>query len=100
MNDFGRRFFAASPRGGWFSPRYFLLRALMLGALFLIVHLAGLREYTAFLSGTPGAVGADMRTSALYGTIYIFFYFGAVLVAPTLVLAAGIVWGWQRFRKG
>jgi len=99
MNDFAKRFFAVNPRGGWFSPRYFLWRALTLGVLFFIVHLAGLRDYTAFLSGTPGEVGAGMRTSALYGTVYIFFYFGAVLVAPTLVLAAGIVWLWQRVRQ-
>jgi hypothetical protein len=68
----------------------------MLGALFLLIHLAGLREYTAFLSGTPGAVGTGMRLSVFYGTVYILLYLGAVVLVPIMVIAAGILAIWRR----
>lgn len=81
----------------WLTPRPFLICAVVSGALFLLVHLAGLREYTAFLSGTPVAAATGMKTSAVYGMVYILFYLGFVVVAPILVLAAGILAAWQKF---
>jgi hypothetical protein len=82
---------AAKPSGGWFSPRFFVTRALALAVLFLVAHLAGLREYTAFLSGTPATAGVGMRLSAFYGLVYIALYLGFVVVAPILLMAAGIL---------
>lgn len=66
----------------YFSPRGFLVRALLIAVAFAVVHVLGWREETRFLSGTPA--------SASLGAIYAFIYFGFVLIAPTLVLAAGI----------
>jgi phosphotransferase system glucose/maltose/N-acetylglucosamine-specific IIC component len=64
------------------SPRGFLVRALLIALAFGVVHALGWREETRFLSGTP----ASLRL----GVFYLFFYFAFVLVAPTLVLGAGI----------
>ena len=66
-----------------FSPGGFLVRALLVALAFGIVHVLGWREETRFLSGTPA--------SALEGVLYLLAYFAFVLLAPTLVLGAGIL---------
>lgn len=79
----------------WPSPRFLLTRALAIGVLFLLLHLAGLREYTTFLSGTSGA-GAGLRLSFFYGSLYILSYLGAIVLAPIMIIAAGILVLWQK----
>ena len=86
-------------KGEFFSPTYFLVRALTLSALFLLVHLAGLREHTTFLSGTPGEAETGLRLSAFYGMVYILLYLGCVVVAPILLLTAGLLAAWQKHRR-
>ena len=85
--------------GEFFSPRYFLMRALALGLFFLIAHLAGLREYTTFLSGTTGSPEMSLRLSAFYGMLYVTLYLGCVVVAPILILSAGLLTLWQKLIK-
>jgi hypothetical protein len=87
----------AAQNNCWISPHSFLSVAVTLGALFLLVHMVGFRQHTAFLSGTTGAVGVGMRLSMFYGVIYILLYLGSVVIAPILVLAAGILALWQKF---
>jgi hypothetical protein len=85
--------------GGEFcSTRYFLMRALALGVLFLLAHLAGLREYTTFLSGTAANPEAGLRWSSFLGMIYIVLYLGFVVTAPILILAAGLLAVGKRMR--
>lgn len=84
--------------GEFFSSRYFWVRALALVLLFATAHLAGLREYTTFLSGTTGSPDVSIRLSAFYGMLYIALYIGCVVVAPVLILAAGLLTLWQRLR--
>ena len=86
-------------RAELFSPEYFLLRAAALVVLFLIVHLAGLREYTAFLSGTAAAPEIGMRWSSFYGMVYILCYLGFVVLAPILVIASGLVALWRKYSR-
>ncbi|WP_223637752.1 hypothetical protein [Corallococcus sp. EGB] len=61
----------------------FILAALGIGAVFLALHLSGGREFVGVLSGTivggPGSMG--------FGVVYALSWFGAVLVAPVLLLA-------------
>jgi hypothetical protein len=59
--------------------------------LFLIAHLAGLREFTSVLNGTVGSTGVAPDTAALLGLGYIGLYLMFVLAVPVLVLAAGIL---------
>jgi hypothetical protein len=87
-----RRFWRAE----FLSPTYLLVRAFAMVLLFLVVQLAGLREYTAFLSGTAASPETGMRLCAFYGMVYILFYLGCVVVAPILILAAGLVALWNR----
>jgi hypothetical protein len=83
-------------RTGFLSAKYFLSRSLELAALFLIAHLAGLRQYTAFLSGTTADVGTTIERSGVYGTIYIVLYLGCVVAAPILLLSAGLLTLWDK----
>jgi hypothetical protein len=87
-------------RTRFLSAKYFLTRGLELAALFLIAHLAGLRDYTAFLSGTTGELGTTVERTGVFGTIYIVLYLGCVVVAPILLLAAGLLTLWDKARHG
>ena len=73
----------------WFSPGYFLSRALVIGVAYLIFTVAGLGDYTTFISGT--VEGASATGSALLGLLYLMTYFAFVLLAPILVIAAGLL---------
>jgi hypothetical protein len=79
-----------------FSPAGFVQRALMISAIYLLVHLAGLREYTSVLNGTVGPDSAGWASSAFFGVAYIIIYLVFVILAPVLVLAAGILAVWRR----
>ena len=85
--------------GAFFSAKYFLVRALALAVLFLAAHLAGLREYTTFISGTSGGPDVSMQTSALYGATYLALYMGCVVLAPILLLAAGLLVALEKFQE-
>src|SRR5512144_1826649 len=94
---------APAPARSWFlpwgadsgllSPRGMVLRAGLILAGFGLGHALGWREHTAFLSGTPTEAGTDLRISALLGVVYLAFYFGSVLAAPILLLAAVLLRG-------
>ena len=78
------------------SPKGFLVRAFWLVVFFAVCHAAGLREHTTFLSGTAASADGNVNSSAVFGMIYLCAYFGFVLVAPILVLAAAMLMSWQR----
>jgi hypothetical protein len=82
---------------GGFSPQGFVVRAVILGMLFAICQALGWREHTTFLSGTAASPGADANTSALLGLIYMASYFGVVLLAPILLIAAVLFFGIDRW---
>ncbi|MCE9673039.1 hypothetical protein LY474_35060 [Myxococcus stipitatus] len=66
----------------WFrSPM--VARALLLVATFGVLHLLGGRQYVGVLSGTMDGGMAAM----LFGVAYALSWFGAVLLAPILLLA-------------
>ena len=75
----------------FFTPRGLLLRALLLGLVFLILHVAGLRRYTGVISGTAMMIAGSTRTALIAGACYILSYFAFVLLAPILGIAAGIL---------
>ena len=83
----------------FFSAKFFLIRAAVLAGLFLAVQLAGMREYTTFLSGTTDDLGTSIQHSELLGVIYILVYLGCVVLAPIFLLTGGMLVLWQRTRK-
>jgi hypothetical protein len=70
-----------------------LVRVAAIGvAVFAVLHLLGARESTSVLSGTSPGSG----TAAFLGAAYAVAYFGAVVGAPVLVIAALIFCGLAR----
>lgn len=53
---------------------------------FLVSHVAGFREFTSVLSGTYPAAGV-----AVFGLAYAAVYMGFVILAPILVIGAGVL---------
>lgn len=73
-------------KASFFSAWGFVFRALLIFAVFAVLHLAGLREYTSFISGTTSGNYHD-----LLGMTYFLFYSLAIFVAPILLLASAII---------
>jgi hypothetical protein len=81
-------FIVAAPRR-LVTPRGFVWAAAALCLLYAVCHVLGWREYTAFLSGSAPAAERANLCLAL-GIVYAVAYFGFVLLAPILLIAAGI----------
>jgi hypothetical protein len=80
----------AGPRRG-ISPRSLLVAAATIAIAFGLSHVAGLRHYAGFLSGSAPVGMRDGAPPAAFGLIYVLLYFACVVVAPILALAAGIL---------
>ena len=81
------------------SPKDLLQRAGAISVLFLVAHLAGLREFTSVLNGTVGSVAAGWKLSGFLALIYILLYLAFVILVPVLILAALILMAGHRFRR-
>lgn len=84
------------PDGPLPSPGYFLEWAGLLLVLFLIVNLAGMRQYTSVLNGTVGSTSLDWQTASFLGAAYVMVYLAFILGVPTLVIGACILSLWRR----
>ena len=84
-------------RAEFLSPKYLLQRAGANSVLFLVAHLAGLREFTSVLNGTIGSVAAGWKLSGFLALIYILLYLAFVILVPVLVLTAMILTVWRRW---
>jgi hypothetical protein len=86
-------------RAEFLSPKDFLRRAALISLVFLVAHLAGLKDYTSFLNGTAASVEMGRGVSAFLGLAYVFAYLGFVPLVPILLLAAAIVAAWRRLTR-
>jgi membrane protein implicated in regulation of membrane protease activity len=86
-------------RAEFLSARDLLQRAGAISGLFLLVHLAGFREFTGVLNGTIGSLALGWNLSAFLAVIFIALYLAFVILAPILVLAAMILTTWQHFLR-
>lgn len=73
-----------------FTPKGFASRAVVIAILYLICHIAGMRDYTSLLSGTLAMTSGAKTVSAFLGIAYMFLYFAAVIIVPILLIGAGI----------
>ena len=92
----------SKPKRRWWeadfcSPRDFVRHAVLIVIVFAVVHTCGLREHTSFLNGTGGSAGMDFETSALLGVSYVLLYLACVLLVPSMLLAAALLVGWQKW---
>jgi len=86
-------------RAEFLSAKDMMQRAAAISGLFLLVHLAGFREFTGILNGTIGSLSLGWNLSAFLAVIYIAFYLAFVLLVPVLILAAVILKVGQRFHR-
>lgn len=86
-------------RADFLSPKDMIQRAAGISGLFLMVHLAGFREFTGILNGTIGSLALGWRLSAFLAVFYIVLYLAFVILVPVLVIAAVILMVWQRLRQ-
>jgi hypothetical protein len=82
----------------FFSPKDFVRHAVLIVVLFAVAHAFGLREYTTIISGTMASPTLGVETCALLAMIYLVFYFGAAVLAPILVIAAGLLLVWEKVK--
>ena len=75
-------------RGRLLSPRGLLWRAAVLTAVFVLLHLLGLRRYTCVFSATSPTGGKLDTLSVILGATYAVLYLLVVVVVPILVIAA------------
>ena len=84
----------------WLSPGSFVLCAVTFTGVFLVLHLAGWREQTRVFCGTlPAGKNAQIAQS-FQAVSYTLLYFATVIVAPILVLAAGVFQAMGLIRSG
>lgn len=86
-------------RAEFLSARDMLQRAAAISGLFLVVHLAGFREYAGILNGTIGSLALGWDLSAFLAVLYIVLYLAFVILVPVLLLAAVILMIWQRLNQ-
>jgi hypothetical protein len=78
-----------------FSPEALVVRAATLAALYAVSCVAGLQEYTTFLSGTSPNVNLSWRTASTLGLIHLLLHFSFILLVPILLITAGLLAAWN-----
>ena len=58
-----------------------------------------MREYTTFLSGTSANVNLSWHTASFLGLIHLLLYVAFILLAPILLIAAGLLAAWNRWNR-
>jgi hypothetical protein len=99
MKTFNMKKLAIFQRAEFLSAKDMVQRAAAIGGLFLLVHLAGFRQFTSILNGTIGSLDLGWNLSSFLAIIYIFIYLAFVILVPVLILAAIILTVWQRLHK-
>jgi hypothetical protein len=82
-----------------FSPTAFVARAVIITIFFCVSELAGLREYTTFLSGTSGNPSMDWQTAAVLGLIHLLLYVAFILFVPVSLITAGLLSVWNYWTR-
>ena len=83
-----------------FSSTAFVARACIITMFFGISELAGLREYTTFLSGTSANLNVSWQTAATLGLIHLLLYVAFILLVPASLIAAGLLVAYRRWAEG
>jgi hypothetical protein len=99
MNKLSWKKLVVFHRAEFLSAKDMFQRAAAISGLFLLVHLAGFREFTGILNGTIGSLALGWNLSAFLAVIYILLYLAFVILVPVLVLAAVILMVWQRLHQ-
>jgi hypothetical protein len=84
-------------RANAFSPTAFVARAIIIAVCYCLSELAGLREYTTFLSGTSANLNVSWQTAATLGLIHLLLYVAFILLVPVSLITAGFLLVWDKW---
>ena len=79
-----------------FSPTAFIVRAVIISTLYTISRLAGLQEYTAFLSGTSPS-DLSWQMASMLGLLHLLLHVAFILLVPISLFTAGLLFAGNRF---
>lgn len=82
-----------------FSPTAFVVRAIIIAVCYCLSELAGLREYTTFLSGTSANLNVSWQTAATLGLIHMLLYVAFILLVPVSIITASLLLVWNKWRR-
>jgi hypothetical protein len=74
-----------------FSPTAFVARAVIIAVCYCLSELAGLREYTTFLSGTSANLNLSWQNAATLGLVHLLLYVAFILLVPVSLITAGLL---------
>ena len=80
-----------------FSPTAFVARAIIIAVCYCLSEIAGLREYTTFLSGTSANLNVSWQTAATLGLIHLLLYVAFILLVPVSLITAGLLLFWGKW---
>jgi hypothetical protein len=82
-----------------FSPTAFVARAVIIAVCYGVSELAGLREYTTFLTGTSANLNVTWQTAATFGLIHLLLYVAFILLVPVSLITAGLLLLWEKWTR-
>ena len=82
-----------------FSPTAFVARAVIIAVCYCLSELAGLWEYTTFLSGTSANLNMSWQTAATLGLIHLLLYVAYILLVPVSLITAGLLFAWNHLSR-
>jgi hypothetical protein len=82
-----------------FSPTAFVARAVIITICYCISELAGLREYTTFLSGTSANLNESWHTAATLGLIHLLLFMAFIFLVPVSLITAGLLLIWGKWKR-
>lgn len=86
-------------KAGTFSPTAFFVRAAIISFFFAISEIAGLREYTTFLSGTSANLNVSWQTAATLGLVHLLLYVAFILLVPASLITAGLLVAFDKWSE-
>lgn len=82
-------------RADFLSPKDLVRHAALVVLLFAVAHAAGWRQFTSIISGTMAEPRLGPDVCALLGSGYAALYFATMVLAPILLIAAGLLKLWE-----
>jgi hypothetical protein len=80
-----------------FSPTAFIVRAAIIAMFYALSRLAGLQEYTAFLSGTS-PTDLSWQLASTLGLIHLLLHVAFILLVPISLITAGLLFAWNHWK--
>jgi hypothetical protein len=99
MSSTMRKRIASYWHAEFLSSKDLICRSIVITLIYGVVSLAGLRQYTSILNGTPGSVEISRGLAAFLGLGYVCAFLAFVLLVPIFLIAAALLACWRRLAR-